>query len=731
MTKKLYIPTSSLNFNNILSSESISPKSFYIERNFGTKRFELINKNNIENCIILYEEFSNFDIPKSDRENHPLTIEIAVNDNFIKKLNKIKEGIYACTFTININPWNTRFIFFSENDKNIALSLSDSNIETKPNLYLKKIFVEERPKKNYEVINHSSVINIDEIKKDFRINRLKGFLYGYYIGTLLSTTKENVETLSTYREIYDIFVSILSTNSDRKPNTNQNKKLDSLFNKLSLRSKLYNCISSILSNWWADKLLKIIYPIINRYISHQDLNKTEILKHLSETDNQEENKAIKLIEEKIFDIDNNIIENNSVFLSVSDKEVIISDENLKEINTQLIQTDMDKKVFIAWINRIFLSGNYEGKINIEKIDFSKNLTYCAKDIYADSWEKSPIRKSLNDLRKHLVGKEFDFNWNNYLLSSLAAFIIKGEDWEKLLHFCQSKGMYDYRLSFAFYGAFKGFANMERNFTDILYTKNKNYVSEVYKEFHRQLFEEEIVSDKDNKDSTILKTEIQSVKVENSNTFAEKVWNTAKSSKKSPLTPKEREGIECNEDGRKFIELDNQIHKKESNITSNDCTAVVTTNNKVHDVVSKSINEYKTSGKKIKEKYIEELKNISNKCLNLNDLKNKVRIKRNELILILKKNIDDELYDNNLFSKKHFLDDLDDIMKKFSSEQKDRLKENWDYTKEETKSKKDHIDHFINLCKKEGKGELKSKILNGVFTEDIADIFSKELIDKYE
>ena len=566
MTKKLYIPTSSLNFNNILSSESISPKSFYIERNFGSKHFELINENNIENCIILYEEFSNFDISKSDRENHPLTIEIAVNDNFIEKLNKIKEGIYACTFTININPWNTRFIFFSENDKNIALSLSDSYIETKPNLYLKRIFVEEKPKKNYEVINHSSVINIDEIKKDFRINRLKGFLYGYYIGALLSTTKENVETLSTYREIYDIFVSILSTNSDRKPNTNQNKKLDSLFNKLPFYSQLHNGISSILGkeNDKTDEILKFLFKY--KYIDNKDLNKEEILKYLSKTDNQEENKAIKLIEEKIFDIYNNIIENNSVLLSVSDKEVIISDENLKEINTQLIQTDMDKKVFIAWINRIFLSGNYEGKINIEKIDFSKDLTYCAKDIYTDSWEKSPIRKTLNDLRKHLVGKEFDFNWNNDLLSSLAAFIIKGEDWEKLLHFCQSKGMYDYRLSFAFYGAFKGFANMERDFTDILYTKDKNYVSEVYKEFHRQLFGEEIVSDKDNKDSTILKTEIQSVKVENNNTFAEKVWNTAESSKKSPLTPKEREGIEyslnnCNEDGRKFIELlDNQIPK---------------------------------------------------------------------------------------------------------------------------------------------------------------------------
>lgn len=52
---------------------------------------------------------------------------------------------------------------------------------------------------------------------------------------------------------------------------------------------------------------------------------------------------------------------------------------------------------------------------------------------------------------------------------------------------QSKEMYDYRLAFAMFGALNGFANLTRDFTDIIYSRDKNYIAEIYKEFHGQLF----------------------------------------------------------------------------------------------------------------------------------------------------------------------------------------------------------------------------------------------------
>lgn len=53
---KLYIPTCTLNFNNILSSESISPLGFYARRGFGNKRFYPVCANDKDQVIILYSE---------------------------------------------------------------------------------------------------------------------------------------------------------------------------------------------------------------------------------------------------------------------------------------------------------------------------------------------------------------------------------------------------------------------------------------------------------------------------------------------------------------------------------------------------------------------------------------------------------------------------------------------------------------------------------------------------
>ena len=79
---KLYIPTTSLNFNNILSTESISPKGFYASRGFGYSRWFSIPENNLDGAILLYESPAELVRPKSDLEDHPLLIEIETDEVF-------------------------------------------------------------------------------------------------------------------------------------------------------------------------------------------------------------------------------------------------------------------------------------------------------------------------------------------------------------------------------------------------------------------------------------------------------------------------------------------------------------------------------------------------------------------------------------------------------------------------------------------------------------------------
>ncbi len=115
------------------------------------------------------------------------------------------------------------------------------------------------------------------------------------------------------------------------------------------------------------------------------------------------------------------------------------------------------------------------------------VTTKAKEIYKEDWEGSSARSLLNQMRKYVRGQENTFQWNNLLISSMTAVIAKGDDWEQLLTFMQSKYMFDYRLAFAFWGELNGFANLTRDFTDNFFTiDDRNYVADVYKELYGQL-----------------------------------------------------------------------------------------------------------------------------------------------------------------------------------------------------------------------------------------------------
>ena len=104
---KIFIPTTSLNFNNILSTESISPQAFYTSRGFGYSRWYPIPENNVSGCILLYESPAKIIRPKSDLEDHPLWIVLETD----KEFPKLKNGIRYTQQTLYFNPQNTEFWF--------------------------------------------------------------------------------------------------------------------------------------------------------------------------------------------------------------------------------------------------------------------------------------------------------------------------------------------------------------------------------------------------------------------------------------------------------------------------------------------------------------------------------------------------------------------------------------------------------------------------------------------
>ena len=234
--KKYYIPTSSLNFNNIFSSESISPCGFYSLRNFGYSNCVSIPENPLEGAILLYEELKSFARPISNIEDHPMLIEIETDETFPT----LQDGVFYSTHTIYLDPWHTKVYFFTEQDKTIALSLSEHSLETKMLRLYKKRMIVYMPHEKYQAISDFDNISISnsEIERDVITNKIKGLLYGYYIGAALSTSIENVKQIHALLEINDIVSAILS-NPEKIANDSQIKSLSNYLSIINQTHPLY------------------------------------------------------------------------------------------------------------------------------------------------------------------------------------------------------------------------------------------------------------------------------------------------------------------------------------------------------------------------------------------------------------------------------------------------------------------------------------------------------------
>lgn len=481
---KYYIPTSSLNFNNILSTESLSPKSFYERRGFGYSRWFSVEENPVEHLTLLYDKPHMFERPQSDIEDHPMLIEIDVDGEFPK----VADGVFYTDRTIYLNPWQTKFIFFTEKDKTTALSLSDSSLETKlVRLYQRKIYVHQF-EGTFPLVQEDSIVPIGDIdslvEEDYIINKMKGLLYGYYIGANLSSTKENVQKLDTLREIQNIFSSVMSS-YDKTPSSAQRLRLNELFDYLDSQQPIYADLEKEVGN---RLLVDRIFAIFKRHgYVFTSIDRTKLIYDLQV--DGENNQSITWINREIAHA-KSLMESSKVKLNPDVAEIIVSSKD-KVAAPKTIEDKLMANLFVCWVNEVLCSKSFNGKINSIKEGLSDEITKSAKNVIGSDWENSPVRTYLNQLRRHVRGEEFNQSWDNGVLSSISAVLIKGDEWEQLLNFMQSKGMYDYRIAFAFYGVLNGFANMTRDFTDLLLTTESSYLSKVYREMYGQLLDKRI------------------------------------------------------------------------------------------------------------------------------------------------------------------------------------------------------------------------------------------------
>lgn len=468
---RLYIPTSSRNFNCLFSEESISPKSFYGERGFGYSKWHSIPENPYENLIVLYDELRYFQRPNEGFDDYPLVIEVCLNDKEVEELfRKDKSGAYLYDGTLYFNPKTTGLVFFSEQQKDIVLSKAEGSLETKlVRIYNRKIRV-ERVGGNYVAPQvPDAELNRDELAKSVRINKVKGFIYGYHIGNLLSVSKEQGFRVKTTQTLLDLASAIYGS-IDKKPTPQQKLQLQqTVLQELSLARLLLDK-----TNLDANSVASLIDDVFNQCrwepaSNSPDRGVFNLYSMILSPKTQEQ--AINYLTSEIHRI---LDPAGTRIWPESAKDIAILPKNVIEMPV-LAGRPEDKAVAELWINGELADNKYKGSLASYRLDLATELTKSVRDnIYKDGWENSSAKPFLNALRRNLNGEEFTEKWSEDVLSALAAVLMKGDTWDGLRLFLISKCIQNQAIPFAFYGIVNGFANLPKDFTNILlnYRDNK-------------------------------------------------------------------------------------------------------------------------------------------------------------------------------------------------------------------------------------------------------------------
>ena len=468
---KLYIPTSSRNFNCLFSEESISPKSFYGERGFGYSKWHSVPENPYDNLIVLYDELMYFERPHDGYDDYPLVIEIYLDDNQVENLfRKEKSGVYLYDGTLYFNPKTTGFVFFDEQQKDIVLSKAEGSLETKlVRIYNKKIRV-ERVGGNYVAPRvPDAELNMEELEKSVRVNKVKGFIYGYHIGNLLSVSKEQGFRVENTQTLLDLASAIYGS-LDRRPTLQQKRQLEQTILQESSLARLLLDKTNLDANSVASFIDEIYTQCRWEPTSNSpDRGVFNLYSMILNPKSQEQ--AINYLTSEIHRI---LDPARSQIMPENAKDISILTDNAIELPV-LVGRPEDKLVAELWVNGELADNKYKGSLASYRLDLATELTKSVRDnVYKGEWENSSAKPFLNALRRNLNGEEFTEKWDENVLSAIAAVLMKGDTWDGLRLFLISKGIQNQAIPFAFYGIINGFANLPKDFTNILlnYRDNK-------------------------------------------------------------------------------------------------------------------------------------------------------------------------------------------------------------------------------------------------------------------
>lgn len=567
--EKLYLPTSTLNFNNIFSSETISPFRFYGKRNFGYKRFESVEPNSFQNSILLYSHYPAFEIKDDEQDNYPMIIEIS-KSMILDKIKKVETidniEIFQIASTIYLNPFEIKVFFQSEKHLRTTLLKAEASIETKmvsvyksclsftPNITNTFKWNKSKFNEIKDIVESNLLM---EVELDVKINKIKGFAYCYLIGASSNMPAEFLELKRIIKDIRNITSGLINIyqsqhNSDcksysKKQNNSKetNKKIEEFNNKVTRfislaeifepqNKKKQDFEREVFKQFGINESeVEKIINLLKSYKSYRETlyehfqwaiqNKNQATKSsfwisnfeelsiyinsiFSKQESTQSNFKIEDIE-MVFSLAENALSKHEEFLRINNERLNI--EQAFAISNLRLTSIFDNKLkgksdFYQSIINALLDlpiDNVEHfkslKADITRI-FGKILKEFVEDVQKKDWVKSPERTYINSLLDNIESYQpFDIKSHpSEVLQSFTAFIMKGEDLEKLKDFLINNNIQDFRMSFGLWGATFGFASIPKTISNNFLMSDVAYLTSFFKIIAKQLFDYDLATIKE-------------------------------------------------------------------------------------------------------------------------------------------------------------------------------------------------------------------------------------------
>lgn len=507
----LYIPTCSLNMNNILSTDSISPAALYPRRKTGNRRFFPVVACPSDEVIYLYSKIPSYKVSDGGMENYRVVIALDADKiaQPIKKIgSKHNVDVYVCESSIFFTPQNATFLYEGKNAFQTCSIQAEQSLENKTfHLYNHKPIahdLEFKWDKSYcgkyspESLSSASF-------EDDRIDRIKGAIVCYYAGLNQVKSPELATLKKDARKIKNVFSAIVNS-----PNKGLSPEQDSFLEPLvkefyevfltvdpvSLRNKETIDIHLSSSNTLRanegviskSAILNIIEELGLMQSLMQRLGLREPFDIYSLYDIIGNSKMADLLPVKMGEMDKAIAAVEMSLSSSSKSQIKLDDVFHISDKHELVISDAESK--LDFYNK-FLNALIDGK-HLENADQKPSLAIALlggqilKSFYdEEKWSNSPSRGYVNALLSNIQnGTPFDVLSDQHdILQAFAIFSLKGTDIDKLSDNLSQNGILEYRYAWGLYGATYGYSQLPKTFTASVLKK------ELLDEVHKLLFPE--------------------------------------------------------------------------------------------------------------------------------------------------------------------------------------------------------------------------------------------------